>query len=153
MRPSKQLKDTMSNNGGNSAEWRTVGSNNKGNANGGQGGTNYVENGSSPMQDEAMTLENGENSDRTNATVTNDANAADGMKTYNSKTCFIEVRFTTGNIKGFNVARALTQFLAAAREQYDELTISPYRELTTTCVSALIYQTQKLESSNIFAMK
>jgi hypothetical protein len=81
MRPSKQLKDMISNNGGNSAEWRTVGSKNKGNEEGVQAGTNSGENGGSPMQVEAMTLENGENSDRTNATVYNDANAADGMKT------------------------------------------------------------------------
>jgi hypothetical protein len=59
MRPSKKLKDMMSNNGGNSAEWRKVGSNNKGNEDGVQAGTNSGENGSSPMQVEAMTLENG----------------------------------------------------------------------------------------------
>jgi hypothetical protein len=89
----------MSNNGGNSTEWRTVGSKNKGKEDGVQAGTNSGENGSSPMQVEAMTLENRENSDRTNVTVTNDANATDGMKTYNSKTGFIEVRFMTGNSK------------------------------------------------------
>jgi hypothetical protein len=65
----------MSNNGGNSAEWRTVGSKNKVNEDGVQVGTNSGENGGSPMQVEAVTLENGENSDRTNATVTSDANA------------------------------------------------------------------------------
>jgi hypothetical protein len=59
------------------------------------------------MQVEAMTHEDGENIDRTNATVTNDANAADGIKTYNAKTGFIEVRFMTVNSKGFNVARTL----------------------------------------------
>jgi hypothetical protein len=59
----------------------------------------------------------------------------------------------TGNIKGFNVARALKQFLAAAREQDDEFTIPPSWELATTCASALTYQTQNSESSNIFAMK
>jgi hypothetical protein len=69
------------------------------------------------MQVEAMTPENGGNSGRTNTIVTNDANEADGMKTFNSKTGFIEVRFMTGNSKGFNVARALKQFLAAVREQ------------------------------------
>jgi hypothetical protein len=79
----------MSNNGGNSAEWSTVVSNNKGNEDGVQPGTNSGENGSSPIQVEAMTLENGENSDRTNASVTNDANAADIMKTYNANTGFI----------------------------------------------------------------
>jgi hypothetical protein len=51
------------------------------------------------MQVKAMTLKNGENSDRTNVTVTNDDNAVDGMKTYNAKTGFIEVRFMTGNSK------------------------------------------------------
>jgi hypothetical protein len=79
--------------------------------------------GSSLSQVEAMTLENRENSDRTNVTVTNDANAADGMRPYNDKTAFIKVRFMTGNSKGFNVARAPKQFLAAAREQDDEFTI------------------------------
>jgi hypothetical protein len=77
------------------------------------------------MQVEALTLENGENSDRTNITVTNDANAGYGMKTYNAKKGFIEVRFMTGNSKGFNLARALKQFLAAAREQDDEFTTPP----------------------------
>jgi hypothetical protein len=109
----------MSNNGGNSVEWRTVGSKNKGNDDGVQAGTNTEENGSSPMQVEAMTRENGENSDRTNATVTNDANAEDGMNIYNAKTGFIKLRFMTGNSKGFNVARALKKLLAAAREQDD----------------------------------
>jgi hypothetical protein len=80
--------------------WRKVGSKNKGNEDGVQAGTKSGENGSSPMQVEAMTLENGENRDRTNATVTNDANAADRMKTYNAKTGFIEVRLMTGNSKG-----------------------------------------------------
>jgi hypothetical protein len=37
------------------------------------------------------------------------------MKTYNAKTGFIEVRFMTGNNKVLNVARALKQFLAAAK--------------------------------------
>jgi hypothetical protein len=79
----------MSNNGGTSTEWRTVGSKNKGNEEGLQAGTNSGENGGSPMQVEAMTLENGENSGRTNATMANDDNAADGMNTYNAKTGFI----------------------------------------------------------------
>jgi hypothetical protein len=125
MRPSKQSKDTMSNNGGNSAEWRTVESKNKGNEEGLRAGTNYGENGDSPMQLEAMTLENGGNSGRTNAIVTNDANAADWMKSYNTKTGFVEVRFMIGNSKGCNVARALKHFLASAREQDDEFTILP----------------------------
>jgi hypothetical protein len=76
----------MSNNGENSAKCNTVESKNKGNEDGVQAGTNSGANGGSPMQVEAMTLENGENSDKTNATVTNDDNAVDGMKTYNAKT-------------------------------------------------------------------
>jgi hypothetical protein len=89
----------MSNNGGNSAEWRTVGSKNKGNEAGVHAVTNSGKNGGIPMQVEALTLKNGENSDRTNVTVTNDANAADGMKTYNANSGFIEVRLMTGNSK------------------------------------------------------
>jgi hypothetical protein len=46
-----------------------------------------------------MTLENGENSGRTNATMTNDTNAEDGMKTYNAKAGFIELIFMTGKAK------------------------------------------------------
>jgi hypothetical protein len=133
----------MANNGGNIAEWRTVGSKNKGNEDGGQAGTNSGENGSSPMQVEAMTLENGENSDRTNVTVTNDANSADGMKTYNAKTGFIKVIFMMGNTKGFNVARALKQFLAGAREQDDEFTILSLSGIgNNMCISADVPNTK-----------
>jgi hypothetical protein len=136
----------MSNNGGNSAEWRTVGSKNKGNEDGLRAGTNSGENGGSPIQVEAMTLENGENSDRKNATVTNDANDAneeDGVKTYNAKTGFIEVRFTTWNIKGFNLARELKQFLAATREQDEEFTILPLSEIgNNLCISADVPNTK-----------
>jgi hypothetical protein len=92
------------------------------------------------MQVEALTLENGENSDSsdsTNVSVTNDNNAADVMKTYNAKTGFIEVRFMTGNIKGFNAARALKYFLAAAREQDEEFTIPPLSGIgNNLCISA-----------------
>jgi hypothetical protein len=113
-----------------------VGSKNKCNEDGLQAGTNTRENGSSIMQVEAMTLKNGENSDRTNATVTNDANA-DGMQTYNANIGFIEVRFTTGNSKGFNIARALKQFLAAVMEQDDEFTILPLSRIgNNLCISA-----------------
>jgi hypothetical protein len=139
----KQLKDNMSNNGGNSVEWCTVGSKNKGNKDGVQAGTKSGESGGSPMQVEAMTLKNGGISGRTNATVTNDSNAADGMKTYNAKTGFIEVIFMTGNIKGFNVSRALKQFLAAAREQDNEFTILPLLGIgNNLCVSANVPNTK-----------
>jgi hypothetical protein len=127
----------MSNNGGNSAKWRTVGSKNNGNEDGVQAGMNSGENAGSPMQAEAMMLENGENSDRTNANGTNDANASDGMKTYNAYTGFIEVRFMTGNIKVFNAARALKQFLAAARKQDDKFMILPLSGIgNNLCISA-----------------
>jgi hypothetical protein len=49
----------------------------------------------------------------------------DGIQSYNVKTGRIEVRFMTGNNKGFNVARDLKQFLASAREQDDRFTIVP----------------------------
>jgi hypothetical protein len=95
------------------------------------------------MQVEAMTLENRENSDRTNATVTNVANAADGMNTYNAKTGFIELRSMTGKSKGFNATRALKQFLAAAREQDDEFTILPLPGIgNTLCISADVPSTK-----------
>jgi hypothetical protein len=101
------------------------------------------ENGGSPIQVEATTLENGENSDRTNATVTNDANAADRMKTYNSKTGTIEVRFMTGNRKVFNVARALKKFLAAERQQDNEFMILPLSGIgNNLCISADVPNTK-----------
>jgi hypothetical protein len=133
----------MSNNGGNSAEWRAVGYKNKGNEAGVQAVTNSGENGFSPMQVEVLTLENSENGDRTNVTVTNDAEAADGMKTYNANTGFVEVRFMTGKRKGFNVERALRQFLAAAREQDHEFTILPLSGIgNNLCISADVPNTE-----------
>jgi hypothetical protein len=95
------------------------------------------------MQVEAMTLENGGNSDRIKATATNDANAADGMKTYNTKTDFIKVMFTMRESKGFNAARALKQFLAAVREQDDEFTILPLSGIgNNLCISADVPNTK-----------
>jgi hypothetical protein len=46
------------------------------------------------------------------------------MQRYNAKTGYIEVHFMTGNSKsnGSNVALALKQFMAAAREQDDKFT-------------------------------
>jgi hypothetical protein len=95
------------------------------------------------MQVEAMTLKNGGNSDTTKATVTNDANVADGMKTYNANTGFIEVRFMMGNSKYCNVERALKQFLAAAREQDDKFTILPLSGIgNNLCISADVPNTK-----------
>jgi hypothetical protein len=95
------------------------------------------------MQVEAMTPENGGGTGRTNATVTNDANEADGMKTFNANTGFIEVRFMTGNSKVFNVARALKQFLAAAREEDNEFTILPLSgNGNNLCISADVPNTK-----------
>jgi hypothetical protein len=143
MFPSKQLKDMMSNNGGNSAEWRTVGSKNKINKEGVRAETNSGENGGGPMQVKAMTHENGENRGMTNTTVTNDADKADGIKTFNAKTGFIEVRFMTVNSKGFNLARALKQFLAAVREQDDEFTILPLSVVgNNLCISSDVPNTK-----------
>jgi hypothetical protein len=90
------------------------------------------------------TVPNGrENSDRTNTTGTNDANESDVMKTYNDKTDFIEVIFMTGNSKGFTVARALKQFLAAVREQDDEFTIPPLSGIgNNVCISADVSNTK-----------
>jgi hypothetical protein len=83
------------------------------------------------------------NSGRTNVTVTNAANEEGGMKTYNTKTGFIEVTFMMGNTKGFNVARALKQFLAAAREQDEEFTILPLSGIgNNLCISAVIPNTK-----------
>jgi hypothetical protein len=45
------------------------------------------------------------------------------MQSYTEKTSYIKFRFMTGKIKGRNVAKALKQFLAAAREQGDEFKI------------------------------
>jgi hypothetical protein len=77
------------------------------------------------MQVAAETRENGDNRGRYNATGTNNTNKADEMQSYNAKTGYIEVRFMKGHSKGFNVARALKQLLAAAREQDIEFTILP----------------------------
>jgi hypothetical protein len=71
------------------------------------------------------TCENENNQGRINATITNNTNKDDRMQSYNLKTGYIDVRFVTVNSKGFNVTRALKQFLVAAREQEDEFTILP----------------------------
>jgi hypothetical protein len=53
------------------------------------------------------------------------------------KTGYIEVRFKTGNRKGFSVARALTHFLAAARDQDDNFTILPLAGIgNNLCIGA-----------------
>jgi hypothetical protein len=77
------------------------------------------------MQVAAASRENGDNRSRPNATDIDDTSKDDGMQSYNAKTGYIEVRFITGNSEGFNVARALTQFLAAVREQDDIFIILP----------------------------
>jgi hypothetical protein len=59
------------------------------------------------------------------------------MQSYNAKTGYIEVRFMIGNRKGFNVARALKQFLAAAMEQDDEFTSLPLAGIgNNICIGA-----------------
>jgi hypothetical protein len=83
------------------------------------------ENGGGPMQVAAVTREKGDNRGRSNATGINNTSKDDGMQSYHAKTGYIEVRFVTGNIKVFNVARALKQFVAASREQDDKFKILP----------------------------
>jgi hypothetical protein len=98
------------------------------------------------MQVAAETRENRDNCGRSNATGINNTNEDDdGMQSYNVKTGYIEVRFMTGNSKGFNVARALKQFLAATREQDNEFTILPLASEQT-------YQITRLELNSIFDM-
>jgi hypothetical protein len=63
------------------------------------------------MQVAAVTRENGINRDISNATGIDNTSKDDGMQSYHAKTGYIKVRFMTGNSKGFNVARALKQFL------------------------------------------
>jgi hypothetical protein len=59
----------------------------------------------------------------------------------------------TGNSKGFNVARALKQLLAAAREQDNEFTILPLLRIgNNLCISADVPK-QRIESSNNLATK
>jgi hypothetical protein len=95
------------------------------------------ENGGSPMQVAAVTRENGDNSGRSNGTGIDDTSKDDGMQSYHTKTGYVEVRFMTGNSKGFNVARALKQFLAEAREQDEELTILPLAGIgNNLCIGA-----------------
>jgi hypothetical protein len=83
------------------------------------------ENGGNPMQVAAATQENGGNHGRSNATNIDNTSKVDGMQRYNAKTGYIEARFMIGNSKGFNIARALKQVLAAARQQDNEFTILP----------------------------
>jgi hypothetical protein len=45
----------------------------------------------------------------------NSPNAEDGMKHYSVNVGYVDVRFMCGNGKGFNVARGIKQFIAAAR--------------------------------------
>jgi hypothetical protein len=89
------------------------------------------------MQVAAATRENGDNRGISNATDIDNTSKDDGMQSYDAKTGYIEVRFIRGNSKGFNVARALKQFLAAAREQDDELTILPLAGIgNNLCIGA-----------------
>jgi hypothetical protein len=115
----------MTNNGVHEGEWQTVGSKNSENEGGVHTGTITGENVCSPMQVAAATRENGDNRSRSYATSIDNTSKDDGMQSYHVKTGYIEVRFMTGNIKGFNGSRALKQFLVVAREQDDEFKILP----------------------------
>jgi hypothetical protein len=96
-----------------------------------------AEHGGSPMQVAVATRENGDIRGRSNDTGIDNTSKYYVMQSYNANTGYIEVRFMTGNIKGFNVARALKQFLAAAREQDDEFTILPLAGIANNlCIGA-----------------
>jgi hypothetical protein len=51
--------------------------------------------------------------------------AQDGMSSYQIKTGVIEVRFMKIGDKGFNVAKSMKEFIAAARESDNEFSIMP----------------------------
>jgi hypothetical protein len=51
--------------------------------------------------------------------------AKDGMTSYHIKTGVIEVRFMKIGDKGFNIAKSLKEFIAAARESDKEFSIMP----------------------------
>jgi hypothetical protein len=104
------------------------------------------------MQVDAATRENGDNHGRYNATGIDNTSTDGGMQSYNAKTGYIEVRFMTGNSKGFNVARDLKQFLAAAREQDNKFTVFPWQVLETTYVLELMSQTPRPALNNMFAI-
>jgi hypothetical protein len=111
------------NHGVHEGEWQTVGSKNSDNKGGVHVRTVTGENGGSPMQVAAARWENRDNRIRSDATSINNTSKDDGIQSYHTKTGYIEVHFFTGNSKGFNVARDLKQFMAAAREQDDEFAI------------------------------
>jgi hypothetical protein len=95
------------------------------------------------MQFAAVTRENGYNHGRSNSTVIDNTSKYDGIQSYHAKTGYTEVRFMTGNIKGFNVARAFKQFLAAAREQDDDIKVLPSAGIENNlCIGADIPNSQ-----------
>jgi hypothetical protein len=110
------------NHGVHEGEWQAVGSKNSGNEGGVHAGTINGENGGSHMQVAAATRENGDNRGRSNATGIDNTSKDDGMQNYHAKTGY---KFMTGNSKGFNVARDIKKFLAAARDKDNEFTILP----------------------------
>jgi hypothetical protein len=113
------------NNGVHEGKWQAVGSKNSGNDGDVPVGTIAGENGGSPMQVAAERRENVDNPGRSNATNINNTSEDDGIQSDNMKTGYMEVHFMKVNSKGFNVARALKQFLAVAREQDGEFMSLP----------------------------
>jgi hypothetical protein len=55
----------------------------------------------------------------------NSPNAEDGMEHYSVNVGYVDVRFMCGNRKGFNVARGIKQFIAAARAIDKDLCLLP----------------------------
>jgi hypothetical protein len=70
----------------------------------------------------------------------------DGMSSYKVKKGVIEVRFMKSGDAGFNVARSLKEFIAAARESDKEFSILPSARKATTFAEQQMYQTRKMLS-------
>jgi hypothetical protein len=67
----------------------------------------------------------------------------DGMSSYKVKTGVIEVRFMKSGDAGFNVARSLKEFIAAARESDNEFSIIPLsKEGNNICRAADVPNTK-----------
>jgi hypothetical protein len=74
------------------------------------------------------------------------------MQSNNANTGYIEVRFMTGNSNVCNVARAIKQFLAAAREQDYEFTMLPLAGIgNNICIIADV-PNSKIELNSISDM-
>jgi hypothetical protein len=113
----------MTNNEGHGGEWLNVGNKNKANGGWGHKWSDTGATGGNYGQADIKHHENVGKQGRLSVTKTNKTHDDDGMQSYNSKTGYIKVCFMTGYSNVFNVAWALKQLLASARDQDDEFTI------------------------------